>query len=1053
MLVAFSLGALACRDVSNTPANKGGGGGVDTPAINLPNVSGQTAKRSGVGGATITLKWTNPSTSEMALYDDLVVYFTPEAPSVQPQPIEIAKTETSYDVLGLVPAGEYTFVIKTRKNMGDTYVESNGQIATVGGEVANPSIAIPAALKAATGAGTRTDPRKVVLDSVDLSILDNMKMLMSGLTNSLWMPEGSGIAEFYDLDLSTSVMYLWGRDKDNDLLNKDKVVKLTLPETLANISNSTGDNAAFDGWLALEEITGINVQTIGERAFRFSTHNQRAKLKKASFPHATKILNYAFDWGVNLETIEAPEVKTIGAYAFSGCYKLEGALFPECISIDKNAFIYCQKLNETNVNFNKLETLGDEVFRYYIYSTSNQNIPVGTTSPLFTTTLKSGEVQNDGSLKSPESIFPVLKNIGAHAFYQTTKLEVAYFPEAVQVGPQAFQGIAKLTTAVFPKVKIIRYATFYKNYKLKYLKFDNALVIGKSAFYRNLALTEIPSTAFPLVTHIAPATLAIGQNAVTGTDTPPSDAEPEDIYTLDEVGPDAFRDCFGLTKVSFPRVTDVGAGSFLLNFNLTTVILPKLKSVGDWAFSMCEKLDPESAGFDFGSQSTGVVLNRLIFASENVPYDITAKAEDSPAPVDDPNGTFTHGKMFYPPKFTSMAAFENVTAAGDGAFRFVSSELTDVNVSLPKLVTAGTDLFKGWSVDSPSNIETVDLPVLTTVGVGAFINCPDITTISAPNLQVVPAELFSGYKMTSVTTTPPPSVLVTVDISGATSLGNSAFNGCVQLEQVKGTASIADGVDLPLVTTIGTYAFSNCSNLTQVSLPQAATIDIYAFQNCSNLTQVILSQATSQAATIGNYAFYNCVKLMSVDMPQVTTIGTNAFQNCEELVSVDMPRATTMGTHVFLNCLKLPSVSLPLVTTIGNNAFQNCPELTSVSLPKVTTIPAAAFYGCLLLATVDIPAAGGMANNAFAKCPALTTITVGAFTQVGDAYPFGNAVADTTTVGTGTLAPGKTLTIHTPSAEQAALWTTWKGGTVTPKLTGGQLTAAVRNQIVIDVAP
>ena len=55
--------------------------------------------------------------------------------------------------------------------------------------------------------------------------------------------------------------------------------------------------------------------------------------------------------------------------------------------------------------------------------------------------------------------------------------------------------------------------------------------------------------------------------------------------------------------------------------------------------------------------------------------------------------------------------------------------------------------------------------------------------------------------------------------------------------------------------------------------------------------------------TIGSYAFSSCTNLASVTIPDgVTTIGGNAFSNCTNLASVTIPDGvTTIGSYAFSN--------------------------------------------------------------------------------------------------------------------------------------------------------
>ena len=79
------------------------------------------------------------------------------------------------------------------------------------------------------------------------------------------------------------------------------------------------------------------------------------------------------------------------------------------------------------------------------------------------------------------------------------------------------------------------------------------------------------------------------------------------------------------------------------------------------------------------------------------------------------------------------------------------------------------------------------------------------------------------------------------------------------------------------------------------------------------------------ATTIGEYAFNNCSTLTSVTIPNsVTEIGDRAFSECRELTSVTIPNSvTTIGCLAFNLCSALTSVTIPnSVTEIGGGAFK-----------------------------------------------------------------------------------------------------------------------------------
>jgi hypothetical protein len=119
------------------------------------------------------------------------------------------------------------------------------------------------------------------------------------------------------------------------------------------------------------------------------------------------------------------------------------------------------------------------------------------------------------------------------------------------------------------------------------------------------------------------------------------------------------------------------------------------------------------------------------------------------------------------------------------------------------------------------------------------------------------------------------------------------------------------------VTSIGDYAFYECTGLTSVTIPNSVT-------------------------TIGEGAFYQCTALTSVTIGDgVTTIGYCAFRNCNSLTSITIPNSvTTIGVAAFSRCNSLTSVIIGNgVTSIGNETFNECSSLTSVAVDLKTPLP------------------------------------------------------------------------------------------------------------------
>lgn len=246
---------------------------------------------------------------------------------------------------------------------------------------------------------------------------------------------------------------------------------------------------------------------------------------------------------------------------------------------------------------------------------------------------------------------------------------------------------------------------------------------------------------------------------------------------------------------------------------------------------------------------------------------------------------------------------------------------------------------------------------------------------------------------------------------GVTSIGSYAFANCPQLSEIV----ISDSV-----TNIGYRAFINCTGLKEIEIPEnIRTIGAYAFQGCSLLET--LNFNAQNANSVYYNAFYNCpVKTLNIgpsvnNFPKVSSVETvaiaegtavvpyEAFSGCKYLTNVSLPNTlTTISENAFYNCTSLESINIPdSVTYIGRYAFQNCEGLTMITTPNSDCyIDYRAFYNCLNLTTVNYNTySGSIYYNSFENCP-VKTLNIG----VGVNY-----IPKFYTVETVTFADGATI--------------------------------------------
>ena len=194
-----------------------------------------------------------------------------------------------------------------------------------------------------------------------------------------------------------------------------------------------------------------------------------------------------------------------------------------------------------------------------------------------------------------------------------------------------------------------------------------------------------------------------------------------------------------------------------------------------------------------------------------------------------------------------------------------------------------------------------------------------------------------------------------------------------------------------VVTTISAEAFKNQNQITEIVIPRSITnVGEDAFANIQHVTcpaYVISLIPKNKLKTVvingGDYigygAFSDCSSLTSIEIPNsVTSIGWYAFYNCSSLTSIEIPDSvTSIGGAAFWGCSSLTSIKIPdSVTSIGERAFYDCSSLTSITIPNsVTSIGGSAFNGCSSLTSIEIPnSVTSIGWYAFSRCSSLTSI-------------------------------------------------------------------------------
>ena len=375
-----------------------------------------------------------------------------------------------------------------------------------------------------------------------------------------------------------------------------------------------------------------------------------------------------------------------------------------------------------------------------------------------------------------------------------------------------------------------------------------------------------------------------------------------DGQIITAIGEKAFYDCNKLTNVKISdSVTSIGSYAFYNCSGLTSITLPdSVTSIGSSAFYGCSGL-----------------------TSITIPDDITSIG----------NSAFQNCSSL-----TNITIPDSVTSIGYSAFQNCSG-LTSVIIG-NGVTSIGKSAFKGCngltSITIPNNVANI--------GNRAFEYCSGLTSITIPDsvTSIGDYAFHACRKLTSI-----------IISDSVTNIGNGAFWDCYGLEEVH----ITDLAAWYAIEFNGSYSnplyyaqklYLNSELVTDLVIPDSVTsIGDYAFQNCSSLTSITIPDSVT---SIGSSAFYGCSSLTSITIPDgVTSIESSAFYGCRSLTSITIPDGvTSIESSAFSGCSSLTSITIPdSVTSIGVEAFSGCSGLTSIAIPDgVTSIGFEAFSGC-----------------------------------------------------------------------------------------------------------
>ncbi len=301
------------------------------------------------------------------------------------------------------------------------------------------------------------------------------------------------------------------------------------------------------------------------------------------------------------------------------------------------------------------------------------------------------------------------------------------------------------------------------------------------------------------------------------------------------------------------------------------------------------------------------------------------------------------GRVLVKATFTSTSSNESIDVPNtvETIMKDAFNNSRATSVTLPSgLKRIGVNAFY-----SATNLVSIAIPdTVTYIGKSAFANCTKLSTVvfnsKTSALKYLGDSAFVNCTMLSRLELP----------ANLQEIGDKAFYGCTRLatvtfdgyeyyENQTGGMDARKVSDSQLVS-IGISAFSECTNLSRIAIPNGLTeIKANTFRNCTSLLTVEFG-ANSRLQVIGSQAFFGCTKLGSA--LKITLKEKESAADVDEyvtdLITLDLPNSLMkVESNAFQGCTGLWGVQFNYnIDELGENIFYGCKNLVKINFYRAT---------------------------------------------------------------------------------------------------------------------
>jgi hypothetical protein len=344
------------------------------------------------------------------------------------------------------------------------------------------------------------------------------------------------------------------------------------------------------------------------------------------------------------------------------------------------------------------------------------------------------------------------------------------------------------------------------------------------------------------------------------------------------IGSSAFRNCTGLTGIAIPQgITTIDWYVFENCTSLTSVTLPiNLTTIGGNAFSNCTSLTdiiiPKSVNsvgndaFQNWDASQSITIGYCSQAAADTAWGISWRSNCS--------AVLNYGDMHYWQWVSTATATDNGTETKVCGCGKIDETSTRFSYAVGNLTN---DYFELISTTS-WRVKRGDTEPPAVVHIPAYrLNTVTDTYLPVTEIGWTNSGTYSGtfYGRSNIIAVHIPDTV--------TAINGSAFDSC----------SITSVIIPASVTSIDRFAFMY-SGLTSITFLGGVTIHDRAFSYCAALDNITISPVG--VTVIGSQAFLNCTNLSNVTiLDGETYIGGQAFETCTNLKNITLPANVTVA--------------------------------------------------------------------------------------------------------------------------------------------------------------